>query len=343
MRAMMKKISGASDRKKHRIYAVIAVEILALILVLITSTGVYAAKDYWTVEGGDKTLATLTSKAEAEKAIRLIQQNYTKKGAKNVKVKLNPALSVKQKFYGKFDRKPKVSSAEETAAAVTVKKDGENPVVDVITKQTVAKKYKVDYKTVYKESSEAALNTTAVKSEGKSGVKAQTVTSTSLNGDVVDSEVVSSKTVEEAVDKVVLRGTGTREAAKGETTTSLGAQYSRESGEALVKYARQFLGNPYVYGGSSLTKGCDCSGFVMALYAHYGIQLPHDAGADRVYGRGVSLAEAQPGDLICFYGHIGIYIGNNQIIHAMNEQNGITISTIGYNGKKVLTVRRIFG
>ena len=63
----------------------------------------------------------------------------------------------------------------------------------------------------------------------------------------------------------------------------------------------------------------------------------------RAYGVGVTLDEAQPGDLICYYGHIGIYIGNNQIVHAMDEKNGITVKTIGYNGKPILTVRRIFG
>ena len=98
-----------------------------------------------------------------------------------------------------------------------------------------------------------------------------------------------------------------------------------------------------MYGGSSLTKGADCSGFVMAVYKHFGVTLPHDAGADRSLGKAVKSSEMQPGDLVCYYGHIGIYAGDGKIVHAMDEANGITVSRIGYNGKRILTVRRIFG
>lgn len=75
-----------------------------------------------------------------------------------------------------------------------------------------------------------------------------------------------------------------------------------------------------------LTDGADCSGFVMAVYRHFGITMAHDAGVQRTYGKEVSLAAAQPGDLVCFYGHIGIYIGGGQIVHAVNEGMGIAVT-----------------
>lgn len=104
----------------------------------------------------------------------------------------------------------------------------------------------------------------------------------------------------------------------------------------LVEYAKQFLGNPYVWGGTSLTKGADCSGFVLSIYKKYGYKLPHYSGSQANSGTKISFDEIQPGDLI-FYnndkgviGHVGIYIGNNQIIHASSPKSGIKISKYNY-------------
>ena len=113
------------------------------------------------------------------------------------------------------------------------------------------------------------------------------------------------------------------------------------SGNSVISYASQFLGNPYVWGGTSLTNGVDCSGFVMQVYAHYGISLPHSSSALRSVGRGVSYSEAQPGDIICYSGHVALYIGGGQIIHASNPSDGIKISPATYTN--ILAVRRVLG
>ncbi|MBR5510541.1 MAG: C40 family peptidase [Lachnospiraceae bacterium] len=113
------------------------------------------------------------------------------------------------------------------------------------------------------------------------------------------------------------------------------------SGNAVAGFASQFVGNPYVYGGTSLTNGADCSGFVMSVYANFGVGLPHSSSAMRGVGYGVSLADAQPGDIICYSGHVGIYVGNNTIVHASTAKTGIKFtSPVTY--KNVLAVRRIF-
>ena len=104
---------------------------------------------------------------------------------------------------------------------------------------------------------------------------------------------------------------------------------------SLVQYALQFVGNRYVWGGTSLTNGIDCSGFTMQIYARYGISLPHHAASQPGYGTRISASDAQPGDLF-FYGsgstisHVGIYIGNGQIVHASNARTGIKISRAYY-------------
>lgn len=104
---------------------------------------------------------------------------------------------------------------------------------------------------------------------------------------------------------------------------------------SMVSYACQFVGNPYVWGGTSLTNGADCSGFVLSVYANYGVSLPHSSKAQANCGTRISASEAQPGDLF-FYGsgssisHVAIYIGNGQIVHASNKRTGIKISNAYY-------------
>ncbi|MCQ2492716.1 MAG: SH3 domain-containing protein [Lachnospiraceae bacterium] len=122
------------------------------------------------------------------------------------------------------------------------------------------------------------------------------------------------------------------------------AYESNGKGSDVAAYAKKYLGLRYVWGGESLTKGADCSGFTKAIYKHFGYNLPHSSVSQRSSGFAVSSADRKPGDLICYnqkngVGHVGIYIGNNQVIHASGEKTGVKIST--WNYRSVNCVRRL--
>ena len=125
-----------------------------------------------------------------------------------------------------------------------------------------------------------------------------------------------------------------------ESTTSSSSGSS--SGSSVVDYATQFVGNPYVWGGTSLTNGADCSGFVQSVYSNFGVSLPRTSYEQQNAGYEVSYADAQPGDLICYGGHVAIYMGDGKIVHASNARDGIKISdNAAY--RTIVSVRRLVG
>ena len=136
----------------------------------------------------------------------------------------------------------------------------------------------------------------------------------------------------------------TADSSSSGSSSSGGKTYvpaSGSTGDDVVKFALQFVGNPYVYGGTSLTNGADCSGFVMSVYSNFGVSLPHSSAADRNVGATVNgIENAQPGDIICYSGHVGIYAGNGQIVHASTSKTGIIVSSATY--RSILSIRRIF-
>lgn len=114
----------------------------------------------------------------------------------------------------------------------------------------------------------------------------------------------------------------------------------KQKQQAVVDYAKQFIGNPYIYGGTNLSWGTDCSGLVKGVYEHFGVSLPRTSWEIRRSGYWVSVSDMQPGDIVCYYGHVGIYAGNGKMINAIDERQGIGMSNVNYN--LVVSVRRIF-
>ena len=155
----------------------------------------------------------------------------------------------------------------------------------------------------------------------------------------LEKEEAARRAAQEAANKKM-----SSKSSSSSSATDGGKTYQSPTGSTgadVVKFAMQFVGNPYVYGGTSLTNGADCSGFVMSVYNNFGVSLPHSSAADRNVGATVNgIENAQPGDIVCYSGHVGIYAGNGQLVHASTSKTGIIVSSATY--RPILSIRRIF-
>ena len=220
------------------------------------------------------------------------------------------------------------------------------PMVNVTVEQKVTSEKEIPFETVTKDSDELYEDETKVETEGEKGSELVTEQIVTVNGKVTSSTELSSEVTKEPVDEVVLEGTKERAASassgsgSSSSSGSSSASYSAPSnpnGAAIASFACQFVGNPYAYGGTSLTGGADCSGFVYAVYNACGISIPRVPTAA---GYGISYSQAQPGDILVYPGHVSIYIGGGREVHAVNPRLGIAVTNVGYVGP-VVGVRRI--
>ena len=155
----------------------------------------------------------------------------------------------------------------------------------------------------------------------------------------LEAEEAARRAAEEAKKKQSSTTSKSSGVAPANAIAMINSASGSAKGKEIAAYACKFIGNPYVAGGTSLTNGADCSGFTQAVYRDFGISIPRNSTAQRSCGTGVSYADAQPGDLICYSGHVGMYIGNGYIVHASTQKTGIKITAATY--REILAVRRV--
>jgi cell wall-associated NlpC family hydrolase len=206
------------------------------------------------------------------------------------------------------------------------------PYVTVATKEQMTWVEPIDFQTVYEQTSSLYIGEVKLKTAGANGTKQINAEVTKENGVILASNVLESKTLTEPQDAVALKGTKSNGGSVGRgggRTISVDA-----SGSEIVAYAKQFIGTPYVHGGSS-SSGFDCSGFTSYVFSHFGGSLPRTASGQFSCGNYVERSDLQPGDLVFFtrsssssrISHVGIYVGNGCFIHSPQQGDSVKISS----------------
>jgi cell wall-associated NlpC family hydrolase len=296
----------------------------------------------YVIKAGAIELAVVESSTVAEQVMAQFQKAFLSDGAEVVSFDTEPFLNIAQKDLERASGPVTVLGQAEALNALVKSCDGLNPLMTATLTEQLIQNQVVAYTSTQEKASDLTVGTKKVKTAGVNGAIANTVSITKVNGQTVSSTILKETIVTEPVNEVILIGTKpirTYTYASASTLSTSGRAIAGTTGSDIIAYAKLFLGNPYVYGGTSLTNGTDCSGFTMSVYAHFGIAIPHASSAQRSIGTAVPYSEAQPGDIICYSGHVALYIGDGKIIHASTPSTGIIFGSATH--KTILTVRRI--
>lgn len=325
--------------RRHR---TLTTALCAVIIVVFTATVVLVEiaqyEPVYAVTAGSQELFKVKDKETAEKVIEDVMDEYTPEGAQVREIVLDKKISTKTSSVKKDRADEEVMSEEEAVDYVLQQNAGDEPLFCVTVKANVSDVEGVKAKTEYKADDEMFEGNVERKQKGEDGSQVVTDQVISVNGAVLNTDEVGSTIINEATSEIIHKGT------KARPHDTVWADYSGSvigegNGAEIANFALNFVGNPYRYGGTSLTNGADCSGFIYALYHHYGYNSVPRVGAQHI-GRGVALAEAQPGDVVFYGHHYAMYIGGGKIVHAYNSRRGICVTSVHDPGR-VLTIRRL--
>lgn len=329
--------------------------VLAFIMTVMLLAGLYITKPYavyadgtkvedpYVVKAGGEELFLVEDEETAEQIIETVMKEYAPEGAHINSIVVDRQISAEDKTLKRGEEPPVVLTEEEAVAYILEENQSEEPLFSVTINAEAGSVAAMDVKETYEETADMYKGETQVKNNGTAGSQVVTNQMTSVNGVPLTSQVVDTAVIKESTDTVIYKGTKEKEKKKLKNIAT--ADYSGHvmgsgNGATIAKYATQFAGNPYKSGGTSPEYGADCSGFTQAIYGRFGISLPRTSGQQSHCGKSVPLSEAKAGDLVCYSGHVAIYMGGGQIIHASTSKGGIKVSSVHAPGK-IISVRRI--
>ncbi|MBQ0078302.1 MAG: C40 family peptidase [Eubacterium sp.] len=338
----MKSINSVIKRHKRLFSVALAVVVAfaaSVICLAITSPyAVYAdgtkVRNPYAIVAGEKQVALVADEKTAQTVIAEIMDDYTPKGSQINEIVVDEQLSASKASLSRGGQPDIVMTGAEAVNYVETVNKSDDPIFCVTVTSEQGAVESIDREITDEDSDKMYEGETKTKVEGADGDKVVVVQTVSVNGEKVSTQVVDTTIVREAVNSIVYKGTVNR------NSYIEGIVLGSGNGKSVASYGMRYIGNPYRYGGTSLTGGIDCSGFTQAIFRAYGVRLPRTSAAQRKVGKGVSYSDAKPGDLICYSGHVAIYIGGGKIVHAATPKRGICVSSAKGPGK-ILTVRRV--
>lgn len=232
----------------------------------------------------------------------------------------------------KASGKQETVSVRKAAEAVLESAEDSDAEIKIVSTATETKAYEPD--PIYEKDETMFAGQSEVREEGTDGEKKVFVSYTTVNGKKKETKETTMDILSEGKPAVIAKGT--RGLPEGESWETYEGYPVASNGDDIIATAQDYLGLRYVWGGKDLTKGVDCSGFVIAIYRLYGVELTYPLENE---GISVPYSEARPGDILYFPGHFGMYIGNGMMVHASSTRKGVCIGSVG--GRKILDVRRI--
>lgn len=318
--------------KFKKIKASTCIITMAAVVVLIAAVMVLDVCKPYAITVDGQQVAQVRGESNAEQVIEEVMRDYTPEGTQINSLTVDKKLSVKPLGVAKVFSSDNMSK-QDAVDRIIEANETETPLFTVTITGSNSTVEKFDPEPVYMKDDKMFAGDTRKEDKGEKGSRLITSNVTAVNGKVTEKETVEDTVVDEGVSSVIYKGT--KGLPEGEDWRTFDGVPIFENGEDLVEYGKKFLGNPYKKGGTSLTHGADCVGFVRALYRHYGINLPATLGS---VGRKVPYSQARPGDIIIYRAHVAIYMGNGKMIHAANPRDDICISSVHGGIKQVRRV-----